>query len=210
MDSVKIFLLRHGEVDFPRGIFYGQMDIPLSEKGRQQSLLAAGQAVRFGIDSVISSDLERCAFLSQLIRDQGGPEPIYSREIREVDFGQWAGLGWDDIEREYPGEMSRRMTDLENYRPPGGECLGDVLARAAKVFEDCARGTYGRAVAMVAHGGVNRVLIANFLGMKLQNIFNLHQDYTCINCIEIFSDGIGVLRFLNMTSHLGALAENSD
>ncbi len=202
MDSVKIYLVRHGQVDFPKGVFYGQMDVPLSDLGKRQSLLAARYIVRLAPDFVMASDLQRCMYLAGLIQDEGGPGPVFSKAMREVDFGKWAGLSWDDIERKYPGEMSRRMKDLENYRPPEGESLGDVLKRTGQVFSQCAEGAYGKRVAIIAHGGVNRVLIANFLGMRLQNIFNLHQDYTCINCIEFFPDGNGVLRFLNMTNHL--------
>ncbi len=202
VDSVRIYLLRHGRVDFPKGLFYGQMDIPLSAEGRRQSLLAARQIVRSGVDFVISSDLRRCSYLAGLILKEGGPEPEFSSALREVDFGRWAGLSWEDIERQYPGAMARRMKDLANYRPPGGECLMDVLDRARMVFGRCARGAYGQKVAIVAHGGVNRVLISDFLGLKLQNIFSLQQDYTCINCIEFFPDGNGVLRFLNATHHL--------
>ncbi len=202
MDSVRIYLLRHGQVDFPKGIFYGQMDVPLSDTGKRQSLLTARYIVQMDLDFVITSDLERCATLACLIQDEGGPGPVFSKALREVDFGQWAGLSWDEIEKVHPGAMSQRMEDLENYRPPGGECLADVLKRAGVVFERCAQGTYGKNIAIVAHGGVNRVIIADFLGMRLQNIFNLHQDYNCINCIEIFPDGNGTLRFLNMTSHL--------
>jgi len=202
VDSVKIYLLRHGEVDFPKGLFYGQMDIPLSEKGKRQSLLAARQIAKSQVDFIISSDLKRCSFLAGLIQKEGGPPPELSRALREVDFGRWAGLSWNDIERQYPGEIAKRMKDLVNYRPPGGECLRDVLDRTRKVFCRCARGAYGEKVAIVAHGGVNRVLIADFLELKLQNIFSLHQDYTCINCIEFFPEGNGILRFLNMTHHL--------
>ncbi len=202
MNSVRVYLLRHGQVDFPEGLFYGQMDVPLSERGKRQSLLAARQVMRMGIDTVVSSDLSRCSYLADLIHRQGGPEPEFFPAMREVDFGRWAGLSWDDIERQWPGAMSERMNNLEDYRPPGGESLRDLLTRASTVFSECARGEHGNRVAFVAHGGVNRVLIADFLGMKLQDIFSLHQAHTCINCVEFFPDGNGVLRFLNLTSHL--------
>ncbi len=202
MNSVKVYLMRHGHVEFPKGLFYGQMNVPLSQKGKRQSLLAARRVLSLGIDSVVSSDLRRCTYLSELILREGGPGPYLSEAIREVNFGRWAGLSWDDIERDYPGAMETRMKNLATFRPPGGESLGDLLDRAKTEFKRCARGDYGKRVAFVAHGGVNRVLIADFLGMDLQNIFSLHQDHTCINCVEFFPDGNGVLRFLNMTTHL--------
>ena len=202
IEPVRILLLRHGQVDFPKGLFYGQMDVPLSRTGKRQSLLAARQVVKEQVDFVISSDLERCSFLAGLIQEQGGPGPVFSKALREVNFGRWTGLSWDEIERDYPGAMAKRMADLESFRPPDGESLRDVLNRAGKVFLECIHGTYGKRVAIVAHGGVNRVLIADFLGIGLQKIFCLHQDYTCINCLEFYPDGNGILRYLNMTYHL--------
>lgn len=202
MKPVTVYLLRHGQVDFPPGIYYGQMDVPLSEEGKRQSLLAARRMAMSGLDAVLCSDLERCTFMASLIQQEGGPGPESMSALREVNFGRWAGLSWDEIDKQYPGEMTRRMNDLEHYRPPGGESLSDLLLRVKKVFSRCISGDYGGKVAIVAHGGVNRVLLADFLEISLQKIFCLHQDHACINCVEYYPDGNGVLKFMNVTCHL--------
>jgi broad specificity phosphatase PhoE len=46
----------------------------------------------------------------------------------------------------------------------------------------------GKDILLVANGGVNRVILCNALGIELVNIFNIQQDYGCLNIIEYFPD----------------------
>ncbi len=41
---MRLYLVRHGQVE-AKGMFYGHMDVPLSENGRDQAFRAAGQLV---------------------------------------------------------------------------------------------------------------------------------------------------------------------
>ena len=97
------------------------------------------------------------------------------------------------------------MSNLSTFRPPGGESLSDLLERAFPLLEDVFSGKYGKRVAIACHGGVNRVLISRVLGMDLQNIFSIQQDYSCLNEIFSFSDGPRVIKRLNCTCHLEGL-----
>ena len=49
---------------------------------------------------------------------------------------------------------------------------------------------------IVAHGGVNRVILCNALGLDLPKMFNLHQDYGCLNITDYFSDST-LVRLIN-------------
>ncbi len=201
-DRVELFFVRHGEVDFPPGIFYGQMDIPLSDKGKHQSRLCAARLDKLGLEAVVTSDLSRCQYIASLIKGLSHREIIKEPRLREINFGKWQGKSWDEIEESWPGQMQRRMESLATYRPPGGESLSDLWERSRQVFEDCLKGVYGKKVAIIAHGGINRVFICRLLGMDLQNLFSLHQDYACLNRVDSYPDGIKVLRFVNCTCHL--------
>ncbi len=206
VEGVQVFLIRHGEVDFPQGVFYGQKDIPLSGRGKKQSKLVARRLSEARIDSIISSDLSRCTYLAECIRDfQKECEVFLSESLREINFGKWQGLSWDEIEEEYPGKMKERMNNLSSFRPPGGESLSDLLERAYPILKDVFSGRYGKRVAIACHGGVNRVLISKILGMDLQKIFSLQQDYSCVNEIFSFSNGPKVIKRLNCTCHLEGL-----
>ncbi|MGB9712590.1 MAG: histidine phosphatase family protein [Dissulfurimicrobium sp.] len=196
-EATRIILLRHGEVDAAKAVFYSQMDVPLSERGKKSSLTVSRVLEPVPISWVLSSDLSRCLFLARAIAAARGVGVEARRELRELDFGLWTGLGWDEIEMRFPGAIKKRMSNLESYRPPMGESVGDLAERAWGLIQQVVSEYHGRIVAVVSHGGVNRVIIAKAVGLPLQNIFSIHQDFSCINVIDFFSDGLAVVRALN-------------
>jgi alpha-ribazole phosphatase len=197
----KIFLLRHGDVDLPKKIFYGQMDVPLSETGKEKSRVAAEYISSFGINRIISSDLSRCMYFANAIREKAGDiRKIESfSELRELNFGKWTGLTWDEIEREYPGELTKRYANLAGYSPPDGESLSNVQARVMEIIKNIINNSkQGDNVAIVAHAGVNRCIISNLMGYPLSNFFIVEQDYCCINIIDFYGEN-AVIKRLNLT-----------
>ncbi len=194
---VTIYMVRHGEVDMPRGVLYGQKDVPLSRSGMEQTRAAARFLSGLRLDRVVSSDLSRAWLMALELERLGGPRPERFEELREVDFGQWSGLTWEDIEERWPGAMENRYSDLVNYRPPGGENIKDLLRRALKVVEPILKGERGSRVGLIAHGGIIKVLTSHAIGLDLNRIFNLHLDYASVNRIDSWPDGISVLKFAN-------------
>ncbi len=195
---VTVYLIRHGEVDVRAGVLYGQMDVPLSERGREQSIRAARKVLELGVDGVVSSDLSRAGHMARQIERLGGPRPVFTERLREVDFGRWTGLSREQIEASWPGAMEARYADLVHYRPPGGENLMDMLERGWQVMEEIRSGLYGRRVAVTAHGGIIRVLTCRAIGLGLDKLFNIELDYACMNRLDIWEDGIFVLKFANL------------
>jgi len=197
----KLFLLRHGDVDVPGKIFYGQMDVPLSEAGKERSRKTAEYLSKFGINRIISSDLSRCMYFAEAIRyNEGNNKKIESfKGLRELDFGKWTGLTWEEIEREYPGELTKRYANLPHYSPPEGESLSSVQSRVMEIVNNIINSAInGENIAIVAHGGVNRCIISNLMGYSLGRFFIVEQDYCCINIIDFYSVNV-VIKSLNLT-----------
>jgi alpha-ribazole phosphatase len=207
IDSMKkptrIILLRHGEVENAGSVFYSQQDVSLSDFGRKQSLALADRLKDVPFSRVFSSDLSRCLFLAKAITGEKGLAVDVRSELREVDFGHWSGLSWDAVESRYPGALSERMEKLESYRPPQGENLVEVALRVWRVIDEALKKCKEEAVAIVSHGGVNRVLIARAIGLSLNKIFSLEQDFACINVLDFYPDGPVTLRLLNWSADKG-------
>jgi alpha-ribazole phosphatase/probable phosphoglycerate mutase len=53
-----------------------------------------------------------------------------------------------------------------------------------------------QAFLLVAHAGLNRVILSEALGLSLQNLFRLDQNYGCLNIIDYFPD-LAVVRLIN-------------
>lgn len=193
----RVILLRHGEVDARKGVFYSQQDVPLSKQGMESSVAVSELLGHAPISRVLSSDLSRCLFLASAIAKVRGIAVEPYRELRELDFGLWTGLSWDEIEAKFPGAIRERMANLESYKPPMGESIGDLVQRSWKIIRQVVSDSCGKTVAVVSHGGVNRAVIARAIGLPVQNIFSMHQDFSCINILDFFQDGIVVLKALN-------------
>ncbi len=179
------------------------MDMPLSPAGRRGSLDAARRVCQLAdvegepIRAVISSDLGRALFMAEIIAERAKASLHSTPLLREVDFGEWTGLTWQEIEEGWPGCLAQRMADLSSYAPPGGENLAQVRERVAEVIAWLSSEFMGMAVAVVAHAGINRVFLAHLAGLDLQRIFSLEQGFGCINVVDLYPDGVPVIRLVN-------------
>lgn len=187
----EIYLIRHGEItqSSPRR-FVGQTDLPLTDCGRKQMRQVAEYLVGKGVRRVLCSPLSRCVESAGIVGAALGLEPEVVPDLREIGLGVWEGLTVDEVRERFPGDYEARGRDLAGSRPPGGESFIDLQRRAWAAFEavsDC-----DSPQAIVAHGGVNRVLLCRILGMPLENLFGLGQDYACVNTLYVGDDGYRV------------------
>ncbi|MEK7741715.1 MAG: histidine phosphatase family protein, partial [Nitrospirota bacterium] len=51
-------------------------------------------------------------------------------------------------------------------------------------------------IAIVAHGGVNRIILCHIMGIPLENIFRIEQDFAAVNIIE-FWEKYPVVKLIN-------------
>ncbi len=65
-------------------------------------------------------------------------------------------------------------------------------------FEEIRRSHENQTIAIVSHGGVNRILIAWALRIPNDCLFRIAQDYAAVNLLE-FVDGVPMVRLLNYT-----------
>lgn len=191
--SAMIYLMRHGSIvghDVMR--FVGQSEVELDDAGlamaerRRESL----SAVEFS--RVLSSELSRTRRTAEIV---SGVQPEIVAELNEISLGQWQGRTVESIRQTEPDVYAARGRDIAGFRPPGGESFRDLADRAWPAFENIMQNASTN-VLVVAHGGVNRVLLCMLLGMPLFKLFRLGQDYGCLNLIAL-KNGAPVVRAMN-------------
>jgi len=197
-DRTRVYLIRHGQVkgyeDFP---VYGHTDAELTETGVVQLQQMSERLRLVELKAIYSSDLKRTIQGSRQIA-RYHDVPLYSLpELKESYFGDWEGLPLDEIRTDYAEELEKRRADLYHYRiPGGGESLAEFSKRITNCFTDILAQQKGRDIAVIAHGGVNRIILCNALGMDLSQMSRLHQDYGCLNIIDYFPDST-LVRLIN-------------
>jgi probable phosphoglycerate mutase len=191
-----IYLLRHGVLTGDsRDRFIGQTDLPLAPEGVAQARAFAAALRDRGIGAIHCSDLIRCRQTAEAIAAEAKAEVSVHEGLREVSLGDWEGLLRQEVAARWADEFAERGRDLDCYRPPGGENFSDCLARVWPVWKSAIAAGH-EAIAVVGHAGVNRLLLCRLLGMPVQNMFRLGQDYGCINVVELGRGGTRV-RLIN-------------
>ncbi len=207
--ATKLYLIRHGAtLGAEEKRYKGSSDVPLSEEGRQQArqagtllgrllLSPAGQAGSGQPAAVYCSSLSRAVETAAIIAAPYGITPIAVPDLQERNFGLWEGLTFAEVRRQYPADFSAWIDNPLDFSPSGGESTREVSRRVWEAIAKILADHQGGQVIAVAHGGVNRVLLGLLLGMPLENIFRIEQDFTAINIVE-FYDTFPIVRAMNL------------
>jgi len=190
LSSTLIDLLRHGE---PRGgaKFRGHTDDPLSETGWTQMRAAVQGESPWQV--VVSSPLLRCAeFAAELAARAGVPLETEDR-FKEIGFGEWEGRTSEELMQSAPDCLDLFWRDPARYTPPGGEALAAFAARVTASWSDTLARHAGKKILLVAHGGVNRVILCHVLQIPLQNMFRLQVPFAGRSRIRILGGGAEAL-----------------
>lgn len=139
-------------------------------------------------DAVFSSPLSRAAISARSIAAVLGLEVIEVPDFRECDFGIWEGMNAREILRMSPGAFQAWENDPAGFRPGGGESIIDVRNRAIPALEKIVSDPLISSTVLVAHGGVNRIILSFLAGLPVEKMFLIEQNYACINIIRFFGD----------------------
>jgi broad specificity phosphatase PhoE len=198
--QIQVFLVRHAEPATPPGRRYlGQADAALADAGEEQARRLAGRLMEMTggacFDVVYSSDLRRALRTAEIITD-GCTTPVRAeRWLREIDVGSWEGLSWEEAKRDYPAEYAARELDLVGRPFPDGESFRDLQARVLPRFlqlVDAGLTAGHRRTLVVGHKGVNRVILAHFRGLPLEDLFSIEQGYAEVIVLRFDAGGATV------------------
>lgn len=187
-----IFLMRHGETRSDGAKRYiGQTDLPLSDQGRRQAGEWHQRFKEIPLGAIVSSDLRRARETAAIIAGDRHIPTVARPGFREINLGSWENMPFAALKAHDPGAFKKRGEAMDTHRPPGGESFLDLQQRAVSTFYDTVAETNDN-ILMVAHAGVNRVILCHLLGMPVANLFRLGQGYACLNTIIKSGDGFRV------------------
>jgi broad specificity phosphatase PhoE len=152
----KIWLARHGETEWSLAARHtGRSDIPLTAKGEEEARKLGNPLRKHSFALVLASPLRRARQTCELAGFGGVAEAV--PDLMEWDYGAYNGLTSAEIRAQRP--------DWRLFRDgcPGGENLGDVVARADRVIARL-NGLRGDAL-IFSHGHFLRVLAVRWAGI---------------------------------------------
>ena len=157
-----VYLARHSRVAVS-GLCYGQSEVPLAGSfAEEAAALKAQLAARFACaPKVLCSPSARCVTLADAL----GVDYQTDARLMELHFGAWEGRLWTEID----GPEARHWGEhWQVAAPPGGETLGQLMARVDACATEHAS---GGDLLLITHAGPIRALWHQRGGLTLEQAF---------------------------------------
>jgi probable phosphoglycerate mutase len=199
-------LLRHGETALtPEKRFSGSGgdDPELSDRGRWQAArVAEGLAARGTIQAVVSSPMRRARQTAEAVAARLGLEVRIDEGLRELDFGDWEGLTFAEVQERHPDDLTAWLGSAK-AKPTGSNESFATLSHRIGVTRDKILARYpGKTVLIVSHVSPIKTLVRLALGAPPDSMYRMELSAASLCAVQYYSDGNASLRLLNDTSHL--------
>ncbi len=200
---VRLILIRHGKTDYSSQSRYcGFTNPPLNNKGIRQSKKLAAKLKDIRIDKVYSSDLIRAYQTAKIIFKNNSIEKL--ADLREMNFGLFEGLKYQDIVRKYPTLYRDWVDNPEKVKIPNGEGLKHLNRRVKQRLSFILSQNEGETIVFVSHSGPIRVILCDALNFDLNMFWQIRQEIGALNIIDYAKESSPVVVKMNDTSHLSA------
>jgi probable phosphoglycerate mutase len=187
----RLYLMRHGHVDyFAREVReIGHTDlVPLTPLGREQAAASGAALAHVRFDRALSSGLPRTRETAEIVVGANSDAAhLTLGEERDLVEIKGSRTGVRAKSRE---ELAARMAfEFDQAAEPGARMMGgdlfaEVQARATGAIESLLAEPGWHTALVVAHEGINRLILSWMTGNGLSGMQTFEQDLGCINILD--------------------------
>ncbi|MFC3995900.1 MSMEG_4193 family putative phosphomutase [Nocardiopsis sediminis] len=183
-----LLLIRHGLTELTGSILAGRRPgLHLDARGRGQAAALAERLAKVPLAALVTSPLERCQETAQALAGAaGGREIITDARFSECDYGDWTGRTLSDLAAEPLWRVVQTHPSAAVF--PSGEGLAAMAQRAVAAVRDWnARLTAADPApvyAVVSHGDVIKAIVADALGLHLDQFQRIQADPCSLTVIR--------------------------
>ena len=174
----EILFIRHAETDMA-GTFCGHSDPELNTYGHAQVAELIDKLHAEDISIVYSSDLRRAHATGMAIAEAFDVDCHVRPGLREINFGQWEGLTWKEIEQRGGAYARRWVAEYPLLTAPDGEGFRDFERRVLDEVR-LLSSTVGHRIAVVTHAGVIRTVLCTLAGLRDEDAWEQTKSYCSI------------------------------
>jgi len=197
--ATRLLLIRHGEVETRyQKKFGGWIDMNLSPNGRRQAGILADYLRRKTIDAIYASPMKRVQQTVAPTLEMNGHGQTILDGLREINFGDWTGLGWQEVEARFKFQSHEWLDQIQSQGAPNGESGKVFRHRVAPCLRDIIARHGGQNVAIFCHGGVIRMLLAILLKLPLPKTNHFDIEYAGITQVALHPH-LAEIELLNFT-----------
>ncbi|MGC8634499.1 MAG: histidine phosphatase family protein [Candidatus Limnocylindrales bacterium] len=199
-----VLLIRHGLTAATGRTLSGWTPgLHLDPRGIAQAEALRDRLRPVPLSAMVTSPLERCMETIAIVRADRPLEPQADARLGEVRYGDWTGRELKALGREPLWRVVQAHPSAAAF--PGGESLRDAQARAVTAIREW-NGRLGMDAtwALCSHGDVIKVVLADALGMHLDQFQRIQVDPCSLSVVRYTALRPFVLR-MNDTG--GAVAD---
>jgi len=190
--TATILLVRHAQhVEFGSVLSGRRRDVALSAEGLEQAAIVADLLGTQPLAAIYSSPRERAWYTAREIAEPHELKVIAENRLDEVDFGGWTGCSFAELEGD--PAWSRWNEERGSARPPAGESMAEATQRAFGFLSEAAAEHGGATILAVSHCDIIRGVIAQCLGLSLDNLLRFDVDPASVSRLAIGNWGTRVM-----------------
>lgn len=199
---IRLILVRHAITTCNEGgNLSGQIDSTLSEKGKLQVEQLTCYLKDENIDEIYTTPFSRTKDTMEKLAQIKSIEINETDKFNEIDFGEFDGLSFDIIKRDYPEEFEKMIKEGSEYTYPKGESLIDTFDRVSKELENILKDKDNKTILICSHGGTIRNILSYLISKDYKYHWNFKIDNASVSVVEVEND-FAVINKLNDTSFL--------
>lgn len=190
--QMRFVFVRHGVAADVDGRCIGHTDVPLSPAG---ALAVHQLEVGGAVHKMVSSDLARAAETARILSAKMDAAPIFDERLREMNFGEWDGRSWSDIEQSDGARFSVWMERWTTEAAPGGETVQALAHRVASWLDEQLADDqlHGETIVVVAHAGSIRAAICLLTNAPIASMFDIAVEHACATIVDVSERGATVI-----------------
>ena len=183
----RLLLVRHAEVEVRyQKIFGGTIDMNLSPRGLEQAQMLAKFLGGKKMDAIYASPMKRVQqTLAAVLKNSCAPSQTILPDLREVDFGGWTGLNWEQVCVKFNLLTHEWLDHIERGVAPNGESGPKFRQRVEPCVRKIISENSGKTVGIFCHGGVIRMILAILLELPLPRTNMFEVEYASVTQIAL-------------------------
>ena len=199
----KLILVRHVLTeDNKLAKLSGHIDSKVSEEGKIQIEKITGFLSDEKIDKIYTTTSSRTKETAKYLAKINSIEIQQSKDLQEINFGDFEGKDFKEIQKDYPDEFNKMIEEGYEYTYPNGESLVDCFERVSKETQFILdESDEDETILICAHAGTIRKILTYLISNSFEYHWNFKIDNASISIVEI-DNGFAVINKLNETSFL--------
>lgn len=185
--TVRLHLIRHGEVeDGWQRVFGGsRVDMDLSPAGHAQAAVLAEWLGEQKVDAIFSSPMVRVRQTMAPLLARQPHAPVFLDGLREVDFGDFTGLRWEQVRERLGVTATNWLHVLDHPGLPNGESAAALLDRVRPCVEQILATPDYSSAAVFCHGGIVRAILAVLMDLPFSKLGYFRMDYGSVTVVDV-------------------------